>query len=246
MSDLTGDTAVVTGASAGIGRATARQLARNGADVALVARRESRLEELATALEGNHGVEALVVPTDVGDEKQVTSMVGRVVDEFGGLDVVVNNAAIGSFSKPVDEITGEEFRRLMAVNVDGMFYVAREALPHLRTSGGNLIFVGSFAGQYPRPKAPVYAASKWWTRGFAHSLAGAVGEEDVAVSIVNPTEVRTEIGSGDTKPAKERHDPGEASEPEAIAEAIAFAARQDRPDTVHELDLYRRDKLGHF
>lgn len=243
MSDLQDTTALITGASTGIGREAARSLAREGADVAVAARREERLDELAADIETDHDVDTLVVPTDVAEEAAVESMVERTVDAFGGLDVVVSNAGVGGPGS-VTEVTTEEYRTLMGVNVDGMFFTARAALPHLRESAGNLIFVGSFAGQYPRPGNAVYAASKWWTRGFAHSLAGTVGDEDVAVTVVNPTEVRTDIG--DDAPMKERHDPGEVTEPETVADAIAFAARQSPPDTVNELDLYRRDKFGHF
>jgi NADP-dependent 3-hydroxy acid dehydrogenase YdfG len=132
------------------------------------------------------------------------------------------------------------------VNCDGAFHLARATLPHLRASAGNLVFVGSIAGEYPRPFNPVYAATKWWTRGFAHSLAAQVGDEDVAVTTVNPSEVRTEFFSEEGTPIAERHEPGSVSEPEDVAAAIVFAARQQPPNTVHELDLYRRDKLSHF
>jgi NADP-dependent 3-hydroxy acid dehydrogenase YdfG len=130
-----------------------------------------------------------------------------------------------------------------------MFFTARAALPHLRASSGILVFVGSFAGQYPRPGSPVYAATKWWTRGFALSLAGQVGDEDVGVTVVNPSEVRTSFGEefGDEDAAFERRfDPGEVTEPDDVAEAIAFAATRDPPNAVTELDLFRRDKFGGF
>jgi len=92
----------------------------------------------------------------------------------------------------------------------------------------------------------VYAATKWWVRGFALSLEGAVGDDGVAVTVVNPTEVRTEFGSETDDPLAERYDPGEVTEPEDVADAIAFAAAQRPPNTVSELDLYRRDKFSHF
>jgi short-subunit dehydrogenase len=89
----------------------------------------------------------------------------------------------------------------------------------------------------------VYAATKWWLRGFAHSVAAQVGDAGVGVSVVNPSEVRTEFGSEEGDPFEERFDAGEVTEPEEVADAIVFAARQDR-STVQELDLYRRDKFG--
>jgi NADP-dependent 3-hydroxy acid dehydrogenase YdfG len=247
---LDDDAALVTGASAGIGRETVRALARDGADVALLARREDRLRTIAADVEADYGVDTLVLPTDVTDERAVEEAVETTVEAFGGLDVVVNNAATGTEpGVDVEDLETEQYRTVMAVNTDGMFYVTRAALPHLRESTGVLVFVGSFAGQYPRPAAPVYAASKWWTRGFALSLAAQVGDQDVAVTVVNPTEVRTEFGKDfreEGELSKERYEPGEVTEPEDVAEGIAFAARQEPPNAVTELDLYRRDKFAHF
>ena len=134
---------------------------------------------------------------------------------------------------------------MMDVNVDGYFFPTREALPHVRESGGTLVFIGSFAGQYPRPVNPVYAATKWWVRGFAKSVSADVGEDDVAVTVINPAEVRTEFGGDDGEAFEDRFEPGEVSEPEEIAAAVRFAAEQD-PSMVSELDLYRRDKLTFF
>jgi hypothetical protein len=135
---------------------------------------------------------------------------------------------------------------MMDVNVDGAFYTARETLPQLEDGAGNLVFIGSFAGQYPRPANPVYAATKWWVRGFAMSLSAQVGGEDVGVSVVNPAEVRSEFGSEDGEPFRERFGPDEASEPEEVADAVVFALSQEPPTTVNELDVYRRDKFTHF
>jgi NADP-dependent 3-hydroxy acid dehydrogenase YdfG len=245
MEDLQDKTALVTGASAGIGKETAHALAHNGANVAVAARREGRLEDLAAELETSYDVEVLVVPTDVSKEDEVRSMIDQTVDRFGELNIVVNNAGVGGPGS-IDEISTDQYRHLMGVNVDGYFYATHAAIPHLRETEGNLIFVGSFAGEYPRPGSSVYAASKWWTRGFAKSLAGNLGEEGIAVTIINPTEVRTEIAGGDSDPKIETYEPGEITEPESIAEAITFAATQSPPDSVNELNLYRRDRTSHF
>lgn len=242
---LSGKSAVVTGASSGIGEATAHALARAGADVALAARREEDLEEIADAIETEHDREALVLATDVTDEEQVDALIEEVVETFGGLDVVVANAGLGT-TEPVAEMPTESYRRMMGVNVDGVFFTARAALPHLKESDGNLIFMGSFAGQYPRPGAEVYAATKWWVRGFAHSLEGSVGTEGVAVTVINPTEVRTEFGSEGGTTMAERFEEGEVTSPEAIADAVTFAASQRPPNTTSEIDLYRRDKFEGF
>lgn len=243
---LDGEAVLITGASAGIGRETARLAAAVGADVSLAARREERLRDLAEELEREHDCTALALPTDVRDSGAVEDLVSTTVEDLGGLDVAVCNAALGVGSA-VEELSDEEFHLMMDVNTDGVFFTTREALPHLRESAGHLIVVGSFAAQYPRPGNPVYAASKAWARSFAHSLEAQVGDDDLAVSVVNPSEVRTEFGrQAERGPAKERLEEGEVTEPEAVAEAIIFAATRDSPDTASEIDLYRRDKFTHF
>ena len=240
---LTGQTAVVTGASSGIGRETARVLAREGANVVLAARREERLREVAADLETAHDAETLVVPTDVRDEDDVADLVDAAAAQFGGIDVVVLNAGVARGSD-VEEMSTEAFDATQRTNTDGVFFLTREALPYVKESEGHLIYVGSFAGEYPRPYNPVYAATKWWVRGFAKSVSAQVGDENVGVSIVNPAAVRTEFDVEGTSMA-ERYEPGEVVEPAEVAEAIGFAAEQS-PSMAHEISLYERDKLTGF
>ncbi|GAD52839.1 LOW QUALITY PROTEIN: putative oxidoreductase [Halarchaeum acidiphilum MH1-52-1] len=240
---LTDATALVTGASSGIGAATVEELASRGADVVLSARREGRLEELAAEVEDEHGVETVVHPTDVTDAAAVEALVEATVERFGGLDVVVNNAGLGREETTIEDLDLDAYRQMMDVNCDGMFYVARAAMAHLKESEGNLIFLGSMSGQYPRPASPVYAATKWWTRGLALSVQANAGPEAVGVTTINPTEVRTEFGDEDGESVADALGPDEAAEPADVARAIAFAAAQEAPNVVQELDLYRRDKF---
>lgn len=242
MGTLDETAVLVTGASSGIGAATARELAERGADLVLVARRREALAELAEELETAHDARAVVVDGDVGERATSEAAVAAAVDRFGGLDAVVANAGVGR-GGDVETMTDEEYSAMQETNVDGAFFLTREALPHLKESEGTLAVVGSFAGQYPRSFNPVYAATKWWVRGFAHSVAAQVGDEGVAVSVVNPSEVRTEFGSEDGEPFEERFEPGTVTEPEEVAEAIAFAVTREG-SSAQEIDLFRRDKFG--
>lgn len=242
MSSLDDAAAVITGASSGIGEATAHALAERGANVVLVARRREALESVADDVRSEHDVGAVVADGDVRDPATSQAAVEAAVDEFGDLNVAVVNAGVARGSD-VATMTDEEYSVMQETNVDGAFFLTRAALPHLTESEGSLIAVGSFAGEYPRSFNPVYAATKWWVRGFAHSVAAQVGDEGVAVSVVNPSEVRTEFGSEDGEPFEERFEPGSVTEPEEVAEAIAFAA--SRPgSTAQEIDLFRRDKFA--
>ena len=242
MSDsLDGRTAVVTGASSGIGAATCRRLAAAGANVVLAARSEDRLDELADELAADHDAATLAVPTDIRKEWAVDSLLTETVDTFGGIDVLVNNAGLSRGSE-VAEMSTEDYETIQETNVDGVFYTTRVALPHVREREGHLIFVGSFAGQYPRSFNPVYAASKWWVRGFAKSVAAQVGDDGVGVTVVNPAEVRSEFESTDGRTFAEVFEEGEASEPSEVAEAIVFAATREG-STISEIDINRRDKF---
>jgi len=242
MGTLDDTTVLITGASSGIGEATAHALAERGANVALLARRREALETIAEALEADYDARVAVVDGDVRERETADAAVESVVDRFGGLDAVVSNAGIGR-GGDVESMTDEEYFAMQETNVDGTFFLTRAALPQLRESEGTLVVVGSFAGQYPRSYNPVYAATKWWTRGFVHSVAAQIGDEGVAVSVVNPSEVRTEFGSEDGEPFEERFEPGTVTEPEEVAEAIAFAVTREG-STAQEIDLFRRDKFA--
>jgi len=242
---LDGQTAIVTGASSGIGAATARVLAEDGADLTIAARREQRLESLADEIRETTDAAVAVVPTDVTDSAAVSALVEATVERFGRLDITVCNAGL-AVDEPVRDLSDEDYHLMTDVNVNGMFYTARESIPHLVETDGHLVFLGSMSGNHPRPANPVYAATKWWTRGFAISLQATLGEEDVAVSCINPTEVRTEFGSESGTPSEEEFEPGTVTESLEVADAIAYTVRQQSPNSITSLDLYRRDKLSHF
>ncbi len=240
-SSLRGKTAVVTGASTGIGREISVRLAEEGCRVVMCSRNEDRLREIAAAM----GSDVLVIPTDIRVEEQVKRMISATVDRFGGIDILVNNAGIIRYGE-IQEFSTEDYRAVMETNVDGTFYVTREALPYIRKSKGNILFIGSFDSNHPRSFNPIYAASKWWLKGFAHSIEAIFGKEGIGVTLVNPSEVRTEIPDEDGRAYSVKYREGEVLEPDEVAEAVIFALKCSGNATISQMDIYRRDKLGDF
>ena len=240
--------ALVTGASRGIGAATADALAANGFDVVLAARTEAELQAVASEIASDHDVTAHAVPTDVTDPDAVESLVDATLDRFGRLDAAVVNAGTGERRNvPLADIPLAEYHRVRATNVDGAFYTTRAVLDPLRETDGTLVIVGSYKGKYPSTSTPLYAASKWWLRGFAKSVAGRVGPDGVAVSLVNPSGVPTEFArEARAETNDERLDPEQVISAEDVAAAIHTAISQDAPGAVAELDLFRRDIYERF
>jgi len=240
--DLEGSSVIVTGAASGIGAATTRAFAEKGAKVAGFDIQEESLRTHFEAVEAETGAEVLPLPVDLTEEDQVNEAIETVLAEFGGIEVLVNNAGV-AVSDQVEGMDTETYRSQMGVNVDGTFFTTRAALPHIRDVSGNIIFMGSYAGCFPRPYSPLYAATKWWVRGFAKSLAGQIADDEVAVTVINPSEVHTNLADGEMKA---RFDEENIASPEDIASAITFAAGQEEPLTVSELDLYRRNRFKEF
>jgi NADP-dependent 3-hydroxy acid dehydrogenase YdfG len=239
-SELNGDVVFITGASSGIGTAAARALASAGADVVVSARREERLESLAVDIESEYGVSCVAQQCNVREEDSVRSAIKATLDRFGKLDIVVSNAGIIR-GEGVESFESEDFRAIMETNVNGTFYLTKAVMPYLRSTAGAIIYIGSFDAKYPRTFNPVYAASKWWLRGYAHSIAGDVGQDDVVVSLINPSKVRTEIGGAYGEQFKNQYDPGDILEPSHIAEAIQFAATREGC-AISEMDVFAPDK----
>ncbi|WP_254535656.1 SDR family NAD(P)-dependent oxidoreductase [Halomarina litorea] len=177
-------TALVTGASQGIGREIARTFADRGANVVLAARSEANLRETAEPMPEER---TLVVPTDVTDEARVKAAVEACVDAFGGLDCLVNNAGIAGPTAPHEEVSAEEWQTVQNVNVLGSFLCAKHASPHLRESvRGSIVNVSSIGGKKPYPLRTPYAASKMALIGLSRALAFELGEDEVTVNTVCP------------------------------------------------------------
>ena len=183
---------ILTGASAGIGREMALQLAGQGARLALAARDAAKLEEVAAACRAR-GAKAVAVPTDVGDEAQCRALVERTVAEYGRVDTLVNNAGIGMWAR-FDEMTDlAPFERIMRVNYLGSVYCTHYALPHLKASRGRIVGVSSLTGKTGVPTRSGYAASKHAMAGFFDSIRIELAGSGVTVTMVYPGFVATGI-----------------------------------------------------
>ncbi|MGB7218406.1 MAG: SDR family NAD(P)-dependent oxidoreductase [Vicinamibacterales bacterium] len=182
----------ITGGSAGIGRATALRLARDGAAVAICARRADRLAVLASEIEAMGG-QALPIEADVAREADVDAFVRRTVERFGRLDVMICNAGFG-IAGTIDAITPDQMRTLIDVNYLGTYYAARAALPVFRRQGrGHVIIVSSIVGKRGVPYMGAYAATKFAQVGLAECLRSELVGTDIHVSVVFPVSTDTEF-----------------------------------------------------
>jgi NADP-dependent 3-hydroxy acid dehydrogenase YdfG len=231
---LAGKTAVVTGASSGIGEATVRRLAREGCNVVLAARREDRLKALAAEL----GEGALAAPTDVRDPAACAALVARAVERFGSLEILVNNAGIGLYGS-LAEGNPEDWRRMFEVNVLGVLYTTRAAVRKmLRQGAGDVVFVSSLAGRrVPRADGTVYAATKHALSAVAEGLRMDVHDKGIRVINVEPGLVRTEFPTSSYPSAEEYYAEKEYSplEAEDVAAAVVYALNQPSRVSVNEI-----------
>jgi NADP-dependent 3-hydroxy acid dehydrogenase YdfG len=231
---LAGKTAVVTGASSGIGEATAQALSREGCNVVLAARREDRLSALAAEL----GEGALAAPTDVTDPAACAAVVARTVERFGSLEILVNNAGLGLYGS-VAEGDPEDWRKMFDVNVLGVLYTTRAAVRQmLRQGAGDVVFVSSLAGRrVPRADGTVYAATKHAVNAVAEGLRMDVHEKGIRVINVEPGLVRTEFPESSYPSAEEYYAEKEYSplEAEDVAAAVVYALNQPPRVSVNEI-----------
>ncbi len=241
---LDGSVALVTGASSGIGAATARALAAEGAVVSLVARRADRLEELATQI-GDSGGTALPVEADVSERAGAEAAVERTVAELGGLGILVNNAGVMLLG-PIADAPVEEWERMVNLNVLGLMYCAKAALPHLLEASkadprgaADLVNISSVAGRIARAGSGVYNATKHAVGAFSESLRQEVTTRHVRVSLVEPGGVDTELPDHNRPEIREnlakRLDEMESLDAHDIADAILYIVTRPRHMAVNEI-----------
>ena len=230
MPSLDGKTAIVTGASSGIGLATARALLADGVRVAAGARRADRLQDL--------GEGAIGLPLDVTEPESCAAFVTRAVKELAGLDILVNAAGLALGRDPFDDSTEGDERTVMETNVNGVIRMTRLCLPHLR-DGGHIVNIGSVAGRQAYPNAALYVASKFAVRGFTYALREDLLGRPIRITTVDPGLVETDFSRvrfrGDEAQARAVYEDVEAMQPDDIAECILFALTRPPHVNVDEL-----------
>jgi len=236
--DLSGQVVAVTGASSGIGEATALACARAGAAVALAARRGERIEALAERI-GADGGRAVAVPSDVGEEEQARAFVERTHAELGRLDVLVNNAGVMLLG-PIENAPTDEWRTMIHANVLGVLYCTHAALPLMRAQGsGHIVNVSSVAGRVARAGSGVYNLTKFGVGAFSESLRQEAVALGVRVTLVEPGAVATELAGHNRPEVLEQMAKNFAGvtplAAEDIADAVIYAIGQPPNVSVNEV-----------
>jgi NADP-dependent 3-hydroxy acid dehydrogenase YdfG len=234
---LNGKVAVVTGASSGIGEATVRSLAGEGAAVVAGARRKERLDGLVEEVTRDGG-KAIAVECDVTDEQQAHALVDRAIEEFGKIDILVNNAGVMLLSK-VEKGLSDEWRQMFEVNVLGLLYATDAAVEAMKRQGsGHIVNISSVAGRKTRPTGGVYSGTKFAVNAISEALRQELLEDGIRITIVEPGAVATELTEHITdeevrKGLKQRNI--EPLQSEDVANAIAYAVSQPQRVSVNEI-----------
>jgi NAD(P)-dependent dehydrogenase (short-subunit alcohol dehydrogenase family) len=226
MSEFEGRVSIVSGGTRGIGRAIVRRLLESGFHVALISRSAEELESAEAELSGAGPGRALGIPGDVRSPDSCSSVVERVVDAFGGLDLLVNNAGVGIFA-PVQEMSLEDWRVQIDTNLSGVFYLSRAAIPHLvRSNDAWIVNIGSLAGRNTFTGGAAYNASKFGLLGMTEAMMLDLRYEGIRVSHIMPGSVDTGFGQ---RPAGEKS--GWALTPDDVARALLDLLRY--PGNAH-------------
>jgi NADP-dependent 3-hydroxy acid dehydrogenase YdfG len=243
---LDGTVALVTGASSGIGEATAKRLAEHGATVAVLARRKDRLDTLVTAIEADGGT-AIAVPADITDRDQANAAVQTVIDRFDRLDILINNAGLMLLGTVLDQDV-DDWDQMIAVNQMGLLNLTDAALPHLLSAAGDdlrqvadIVNISSIAGRQAWPKFGVYNMTKFGVNGFTEALRQEVTQQHVRVGLLEPGAVATELVSHNSQAvqaeiaASDAENIPEPLQPEDIADNIAYIVTRPRRASIAEL-----------
>ncbi|GAS83154.1 SDR family oxidoreductase [Paenibacillus amylolyticus] len=237
MSNIQGKVIIVTGASSGIGEATAKELALKGAKLVLAARREDRLKTLQQEIQKNAG-KAIYKVTDVSSQEDMKALANYAIQEFGQIDVMVNNAGIMPLS-PISELKVDEWDNMVDVNIKGVLYGIAAVLPTMRErKEGHIINVSSIAGHLVFPASAVYSGTKFAVRAITEGLRIEEHSNRIRTTIISPGSIATELTegiSGEELKSAINKNMNIAIEPASIARAIAFAIEQPADVAVNEM-----------
>jgi NADP-dependent 3-hydroxy acid dehydrogenase YdfG len=248
MTTLTGKVAIVTGASSGIGEATARQLVQEGAKVALVARRKDRLDTLAKEIQDAKG-ESMSIEADVTDFAACEAAVKTVIDKWGRIDVLVNNSGVMLLG-PASELPVENWERMINVNELGLLYMTRASMEHIIKAKGHFVNISSVAGRTTAPGSAVYNMTKWGVGAFTEALRKELveGKTQVRTTLIEPGAVATELQSHNTPEMQEvlknRFSDMKILESNDIAAAIVFAVTRPAHVNVNEILIRPTEQAG--
>ncbi len=236
--NIEGKVVVITGASSGLGEATARHLAAQGAIIALGARRVERIDQIAKDITANGG-KAIAVATDVTNADAVQALVNKAVEAFGRIDVMINNAGLMPHS-PLERLKIADWNQTIDVNIKGVLYGIAAALPYMKAQkSGHIINVSSVAGRQVRPGSAVYAATKSAVLMISEGLRQEVKPYDLRTTVISPGAVATELPQSVTEPdvagAIGKFYENFAIAPESFARAVAFAISQPADMDVNEV-----------
>jgi 3-oxoacyl-[acyl-carrier protein] reductase len=227
---LSGQVALITGASRGIGLAIARRLGEMGARVSLCARSREKLEEAVSSLRGS-GIEALALPADVTQEGQISSVVLNTQQKMGPIDILVNNAGIGIFGR-FHEQTEADWDAVLGTNLKSAFLMSRAVAPEMiRRKTGHIINISSLAGKNTFANGAIYCASKWGLLGLSGCMAEDLRAHGVRVSAICPGSVNTEFSPHTGK------DASKMLQPEDVAHAVATLVTQAPGSFISEVDI---------
>ncbi|UOQ52658.1 3-ketoacyl-ACP reductase [Hymenobacter cellulosivorans] len=234
MEALSGKIALVTGAGKGIGRAVALALAQEGVQVALLARSAEQLRAVAQEIEAQGG-RAVVVAADVADRAAVEAAVAQVLEQLGTIDILINNAGIGTFAKLVD-MEPAEWEKIIQVNLLGTYYTTRAVLPQMiARETGDIINIASTAGQRGAATTSAYSASKFAILGLTESLMQEVRKQNIRVSALTPSTVATELAISNKLTDG---NPDKVMQPEDLAEFIVSQLKLNRRIFIKEAGMW--------
>jgi serine 3-dehydrogenase len=240
MINLSNKIVLITGASAGIGKACAESFAKEGASLILTARRIAKLNKISASLKKKYGIKVFTTQLDVRDKDAVKSMVSSLPGEWKKIDILINNAGLARGLTDIDEGSYDDWDEMIDTNIKGLLYVSREIIPLMvKRKKGHVINIGSIAGHQVYPKGNVYNATKFAVNALSKTMRLDLYQKDVRVSTVDPGMVKTEFSlvrfRGDNERAKKVYEGLFPLNPEDIADAVIYCATRPLHVNIDEI-----------